>query len=97
MPADQEDAMPILLMRARLALPVLAAAMLAVPAASAPLAAAGTRQVSVESLIYDLKHPDALRRQAAARELGAVKYKPRRRNSSRWPAIQSLPSAAKSS
>ncbi|MBW8867216.1 MAG: HEAT repeat domain-containing protein [Acidobacteria bacterium] len=68
--------MPILLMRARLALPVLAAAMLAVPAASAPLAAAGTRQVSVESLIYDLKHPDALRRQAAARELGAVKYKP---------------------
>jgi HEAT repeat protein len=76
MPADQEDAMPILLMRARLALPVLAAVMLAVPAANAPLAAAGTRQVSVESLIYDLKHPDALRRQAAARELGAVKYKP---------------------
>ena len=67
--------MPILLMRTRLAVAVLAAAMLAVPAASAH-AAAGTRQVSVESLIYDLKHPDALRRQAAARELGAVKYKP---------------------
>src|SRR5438067_5431670 len=53
-------------------LAVLATAMLALPAANAPLAAA-TRQVSVESLIYDLKHPDPLRRQAAARELGAAK------------------------
>lgn len=38
--------------------------------------AASTRQVSVESLIYDLKSPDAVRRQAAAKELGAVKYRP---------------------
>ncbi|HMF98566.1 MAG TPA: HEAT repeat domain-containing protein [Vicinamibacterales bacterium] len=37
---------------------------------------ASTRQVSVESLIYDLKSPDAVRRQAAAKELGAVKYRP---------------------
>jgi HEAT repeat protein len=36
--------------------------------------AAQTRQVSVESLIYDLKSPDPVRRQAAAKELGAVKY-----------------------
>ena len=57
--------MPILLMRTRFAIAVLAAAMLAVPAANAPLAAAGTRQVSVDSLINDLKHPYALRSQAA--------------------------------
>jgi HEAT repeat protein len=36
--------------------------------------AAQTRQVSVESLIYDLKNPDPLRRQAAARGLGAAKH-----------------------
>jgi HEAT repeat protein len=36
---------------------------------------ASTRQVSVESLIYDLKSPDAVRRQAAAKELGALKYR----------------------
>ena len=43
---------------------------------SAPIAlAASTRQVSVESLIYDLKSPDAVRRQAAVKELGAVKYR----------------------
>src|SRR3954462_15992206 len=97
LPAGQEDAMPILLMPARLAVPVLAAAMLAVPAANAPLAAAGTRQVSVESLIYDLKHPDALRRQAAARELGAVKYKPATPQLVPLASAQPLPSAAKSS
>jgi len=33
-----------------------------------------TRQVSVESLVYDLKNPDPPRRQAAARGLGAAKY-----------------------
>ena len=46
--------------------------------ASAPLGTvltAQTRQVSVESVIYDLNNPDPGRRQAAARELGAVKYK----------------------
>jgi HEAT repeat protein len=46
--------------------------------AIAPLGAAltaQTRQISVESVMYDLNHPDPARRQAAARELGAVKYK----------------------
>ena len=33
-----------------------------------------TRQVSVESLVYDLKNPDPPRRQAAARGLGMAKY-----------------------
>jgi HEAT repeat protein len=37
--------------------------------------AAQTRQVSVESLVYDLKNPDALRRQAAARALGAARQR----------------------
>ncbi|HJZ72874.1 MAG TPA: HEAT repeat domain-containing protein [Vicinamibacterales bacterium] len=37
---------------------------------------ASSRTVSVESLIYDLKSPDAVRRQAATKELGAVKYRP---------------------
>jgi len=46
---------------------------------SVPLAAQ-TRQVSTDSLIYDLKNPDALRRQAAARELGAAKYRPATRD-----------------
>jgi HEAT repeat protein len=36
--------------------------------------AAQTRQVSVESQIYDLKSPDPVRRQAAARDLGNVKH-----------------------
>jgi len=36
--------------------------------------AAQTRQVSVESLVYDLKNPDSSRRQDAARGLGAAKY-----------------------
>src|SRR5262245_34634143 len=37
---------------------------------------ADTRQVPVESLIYDLKNPDPVRRQIAARELGAARYQP---------------------
>jgi HEAT repeat protein len=45
----------------------------------APLAGAHltaqARQVSVESLLYDLKNPDPLRRQAAAHELGIAKYR----------------------
>src|SRR5438094_55313 len=53
---------------------VLAAAVLAMLPPGARLMAQ-TRQVSVESLIYDLKNPDALRRQAAVRELGAAKYR----------------------
>jgi HEAT repeat protein len=35
-----------------------------------------TRQVPVESLLYDLKNPDPVRRQAAARSLGLVKHRP---------------------
>jgi HEAT repeat protein len=45
-------------------------------ASAAPGLTASTRQVSVESLIYDLKSPDAARRQAAIKELGAVKHRP---------------------
>jgi len=36
---------------------------------------AATRQVSVESLIYDLKNPDPVRRETAARDLGLAKYR----------------------
>jgi HEAT repeat protein len=38
--------------------------------------AAETRQVPVESLIYDLKNPDPIRRQAAAQALGAARHVP---------------------
>lgn len=37
---------------------------------------AQTRQISVETLMYDLSSPDALRRQEAARGLAAVKHRP---------------------
>jgi len=37
--------------------------------------AAQTRSVPAESLIYDLNNPDPLRRQAAARELGAAEFR----------------------
>ena len=36
---------------------------------------AQTRQVPVDSLLYDLKNPDPVRRQAAAHELGIAKYR----------------------
>lgn len=52
----------------------LAIAVLVLTSATAGLTAS-SRQVSVESLVYDLKSPDAVRRQAAAKELGAVKYR----------------------
>ena len=45
-------------------------------AASASSAGAQTHQVSTDSLIYDLKNPDAPRRLAAARDLGIAKYLP---------------------
>src|SRR6185503_4019978 len=63
--------------RARwLRLAVLTVGLLALAPASARLVAqTQTRQVSVESLIYDLKSPDPLRRQAAARDLGAAKHR----------------------
>src|SRR5262245_6252549 len=59
--------------RARHAALAIAALMLTSVAAG-PLAS--TRQVSVESLIYDLKSPDPIRRQTAVKELGAVKHRP---------------------
>src|SRR5262245_43466677 len=55
---------------------LLAIGLLALTPASARLAAQAqttTRQVSVESLVYDLKHPDALRRETAAKDLGVAK------------------------
>jgi HEAT repeat protein len=56
---------------------VFATAALVVGFAAAPLAAQSqTRQAPVESVIYDLKNPDPLRRQAAARDLGAARYLP---------------------
>jgi HEAT repeat protein len=50
---------------------------LAFAAASASSAGAQVvRQASTESLIYDLKNPDAARRLVAARDLGTAKYLP---------------------
>src|SRR5205807_6312351 len=72
---DQEDAMRILQFHRSLSAAAVAATMLGAPIVNVPLAA-DTRQVSIESLLYDLKHPDPLRRQSAARELGAAKYRP---------------------
>jgi HEAT repeat protein len=39
-------------------------------------ASAETRKAATDSWIYDLKNPDAARRRAAARDLGAAKYLP---------------------
>jgi HEAT repeat protein len=50
------------------------ASALAFAATSGSSASAQTRQPSTDSLIYDLKNPDAPRRLAAARELGTAKY-----------------------
>jgi HEAT repeat protein len=66
--------MPIRLLRHRVRLTALTSAILLASAGAA--LRADIRQVSVDSLIYDLKHPDALRRQAAVRELGAARYRP---------------------
>jgi HEAT repeat protein len=49
---------------------------LACAAASGTSASAQTRPASTESMIYDLKNPDAPRRLAAARDLGMAKYLP---------------------
>jgi HEAT repeat protein len=53
-------------------------ATLAFAFASGSLAIAQTRiqQASTDSLIYDLKNPDAPRRLAAARDLGIAKFQP---------------------
>jgi HEAT repeat protein len=45
------------------------------PAGSRVAAQTQARQVSVESLVYDLKNPDALRRQEAARALGIARQR----------------------
>ena len=57
---------------------VVAALAFAFAAASGSTASAQTttRQASTDSLIYDLKNPDAPRRLAAARDLGLAKFQP---------------------
>ncbi len=54
----------------------LAALALAFGATSTAPASAQTHVASTDSLIYDLKNPDAPRRLAAARDLGVAKYLP---------------------
>ena len=63
------------LSRRRVPLGIVAAALLMITPGAARLSAA-SRQVSTDSLIYDLKHPDANRRQAAARALGLARHRP---------------------
>jgi HEAT repeat protein len=46
----------------------------ALPVSSVRIAAQ-TRQAPVEGVIYDLKHPDPVRRQTAVRDLGNLKYR----------------------
>jgi len=60
--------------RCRVQLLALAATILAFMSASA-LHAAEARKVSIESLLYDLKSPDPLRREVAVRELGIARYR----------------------
>jgi HEAT repeat protein len=60
-----------------MSLTCLAALTLAFAAATAsPASAQPPHQSSTDSLIYDLKNPDAARRLAAARDLGIAKYLP---------------------
>src|SRR5437867_6159081 len=49
---------------------------LAFVASSGSYAAEQTRQASTDSLIYDLKNPDAPRRQSAVRDLGIARFLP---------------------
>ena len=56
--------------------PITLAIAVAVLTPAADGLAASTRQVSVESLVYDLNSPDPVRRQTAVKELGAVKHRP---------------------
>jgi HEAT repeat protein len=55
---------------------LLAASALVFAAPSESSASVLTRQASMDSLIYDLKNPDAARRRAAARDLGTARYLP---------------------
>ena len=67
--------MPFQSRASRLRLAALAIGALTLASTSARLTAQ-TRRVSIESLIYDLKSPDPLRRQTAARELGIARHRP---------------------
>lgn len=60
----------------RMSVTLLAALTLAFAATSGRFASAQTHQASTDSLIYDLKNPDAARRLAAVRDLGAAKHLP---------------------
>jgi HEAT repeat protein len=60
----------------RMSVTVLTVLTLAFAATTGSSASAQTHQASTDSLIYDLKNPDAPRRLAAARDLGAAKYLP---------------------
>jgi HEAT repeat protein len=60
----------------RMSAAFLAVLTLAFAATSGSSATAQTHQTSADSLIYDLKNPDATRRLAAARDLGAAKHLP---------------------
>jgi HEAT repeat protein len=66
--------MPIVSCRQRLHLVGVLLAVSSVTALNAsPLS--DTYQTTVASLLYDLKHPDAIRRQTAVKELGATRYR----------------------
>ena len=64
--------MPPMLRRQRLHLAVVSLVLLSVCGLNA--SSSDTYQTTVASLLYDLKHPDAVRRQTAVRELGANRY-----------------------
>ena len=66
--------MPIVSRQQRVHMTPLTSALLLISTLTVGLTAQ-TRQVSVESFVYDLKHPDAVRRQTAVRELGANRYR----------------------
>ena len=66
--------MPIVSRQQRVHLTPLTSALLLISTLTVGLTA-HTREVSIESFVYDLKHPDAVRRQTAVRELGANRYR----------------------
>ena len=66
--------MPIVSRQQRVHLTPLTSALLLISTLTVGLTAQ-TRKVSIESFVYDLKHPDAVRRQTAVRELGANRYR----------------------
>src|SRR5262245_25456641 len=64
-----------MLSRCRLPLGAVAAVLFVLTPGAARLIG-DTRQLTTDSLIYDLKHPDPARRQAAVRGLGLSRYRP---------------------